>query len=86
MERLIAEPVGDEELGVVKNYMEAALLRKLDGSVDYMRQYMLWHSSGLDESEFETMKRVIQVVDAKQVQTMAQRYMNPDDFVNIVVG
>lgn len=86
MKKLVEHPVEKEELDTVKSYMEASLLRKLDGSVDYMRQYMLWHASGLDETEFESMKQTIQEIDAKQIEKMAVHYLSPEDFTTIIVG
>lgn len=86
MKKLIEHPVETDELNTVKSYMEASLLRKLDGSVDYMRQYMLWHASGLDETEFEIMKQTIMEIDAKQIEKMAVLYLSPEDFTTIIVG
>lgn len=86
MTRLAEQLIESDELQTVKNYMEAALLRKLDGSVDYMRQYMLWSASGLNETEFELTKQAIAEITPEQIMTIAGQLMNPEDYTTIIVG
>lgn len=86
MLRLIDEEVGVEELDTVKNYMAGSLLRKLDGTVNYMREYALWDSAGLDEQELERVMTAIRKADAQYIRYLAGKYLNPADFATIVVG
>lgn len=86
MERLSSEKVGADELNTVKNYMTGALLRKLDGSVNYMKNYMLWSSAGLDETELEKDLSMINTITPERILELAAQYLQPDDFTDIVVG
>lgn len=86
MVKLMENAVGDEELHNVKNYMTGSLLRRLDGSVDYMKTYMLWNASGIDEKELAAMMDTIRRITPERIRELAVGYLNPDDFVTIVVG
>ena len=86
MNRLRNEWVSSEELHAVKSYMKGALLRKLDGSVNYMKEYILWNSSGLDEKEPDLLIQAIDKTTPEEIKLLANKYLAPDDYITIVVG
>ena len=86
MERLRNEWVSSDELNAVKSYMKGALLRKLDGSVSYMKEYILWNSSGLDEKEPDLLMKTIDKTTPEEIKLLANKYLNPDDYTSIIVG
>ena len=86
MERLCREPVGKEELAIVKSYLQGSLLRRLDGDVDYMKNYFVWQSAGLDESEQQSTMDAIEWITPARILQLAQQYLCPNDFTTIVVG
>ena len=86
LERLCHEPVDKEELSIVKSYLQGALLRRLDGVVDYMKNYFVWQSAGLDENEQQKTMDAIEQITPDRILQLAQQYLKPDDFSVIVVG
>jgi len=86
LERLCQEPVNEEELSIVKSYLQGSLLRRLDGVVDYMRNYFIWQSANLDETEQKKIMDSIEQITPERVLQLAQQYLNPKDFTTIVVG
>ncbi|MDR3047663.1 MAG: insulinase family protein [Bacteroidales bacterium] len=86
MQKLCNEIVSNDELLVVKQYLQGSLLRKVDGTVDYMRNYMLWQCSGLDETEQEEMMQAIEEVTPEMLYQLASQYLNIKDFTIIISG
>jgi predicted Zn-dependent peptidase len=86
LERLCHDLVSEEELTIVKSYLQGALLRRLDGTVDYMRNYCVWQSAGLDANEQQRTMEAIEQITPVRILQLAQQYLNPNDFIVIVVG
>ena len=86
LDKLRREPVSKEELAIVKSYLQGALLRRLDGTVDYMRNYFVWQSAGLDENEQQNTMDAIEQITPARILQLAQQYLDANDFTTIVVG
>lgn len=86
MDRLCNEPVGDEELDLVRNYLIGSELRLIDGKVSYMQAYTKWDDFGCDHKRLGEFMQAVRDVSADDVQNLARRLLLPDAFTVITVG
>ena len=85
MERLRAEPVGEEELLLVRNYMMGSILGDLDGPFQIINRWKNIILHGLDESFFEKQLETIRTVPASELQQLANKYLQNENFYELVV-
>jgi predicted Zn-dependent peptidase len=85
MERLRAEPVGEEELLLVRNYMMGSILGDLDGPFQIINRWKNIILNGLDEGFFEKQLETIRTVPAGELQELANKYLQADKFYELVV-
>lgn len=86
MDRLCHEPIPDEEMVMVKHYMEGSLLRRVENSVSYLKQYDDWHGYGLDETEFQRMLQQVNDITAEELMDLAKKFFKHNKFIQIIVG
>ena len=79
------EPVPQEELDSVRNYIIGDMLRDVENSVSYMKKYAFWQSFGLTEEEFPTMMRHIREITPDRIQTLAKKYLSHNNFTQVIV-
>jgi predicted Zn-dependent peptidase len=85
MELLRNEPVDKEELNLVRNYMIGSLLGDLDGPFQLIGRWKNYVLNGLDESYFYKSIETIKSVTPQELQTLANTYLQPGDFYELVV-
>jgi len=85
MKILREELVDDEELLLVRNYMMGSILGDLDGPFQIMARWKNIILNGLDENYFYTSINTIKTISANELQQLAQQYLNPEDFYDLVV-
>jgi predicted Zn-dependent peptidase len=85
MERLCNEPIAEEELLLVRNYMMGGLLGDLDGPFQLMGRWKNLILHGLDEQYFYKTIDTIKTASATELQALANRYLHPDAFYELVV-
>ncbi len=85
MEILNKEPVGEEELLLVRNYMIGTILGDLDGPFQIINRWKNYILNGLDESYFYNSINTIKTVSAEEIQQLAQKYLDPEEFYELVV-
>ncbi|RYG50467.1 MAG: insulinase family protein, partial [Chitinophagaceae bacterium] len=85
MKDLREELVDDEELLLVRNYMMGSILGDLDGPFQIMARWKNIILNGLDEKYFYDSMAAIKSVTAEELQQLAQKYLNPEDFYELVV-
>ncbi|HEY0752148.1 MAG TPA: insulinase family protein, partial [Chitinophagaceae bacterium] len=85
MERLRNEPVGDEELLLVRNYMMGTILGDLDGPFQIIARWKNIILNGLDESYFYNQINTIRTVSPTELQELANKYLLPAKFYELVV-
>lgn len=85
MKRLREEPVDDEDLLLVQNYMMGALLGDLDGPFHIIARWKSIILNGLTEQYFYDSINTIKTVTAKELQDLANQYLKPEDFYELVV-
>jgi len=84
MERLCQEPAAERELFLVRNYMIGQQLASLDGPFQIMERWKGIILNELDENFFNETIETIKEVSANELQEIAQKYFNPDDFYQLV--
>ena len=86
LQRLQDEPVGDNELLMVKNYMAGQQLRSADTSVNAMQKFAYWHRFGLDETEMIRYLTGIENITTNEIQNLAKTHFAYNNFTQITVG
>ncbi len=85
MELLRNELVDLEELNLVRNYMIGSLLGDLDGPFQLIGRWKNYVLNGLDENYFYKSIETIKSVTPQELQRLANTYLQPDDFYELVV-
>lgn len=85
MKRLNNKQVNAEELLLVKNYMMGVNLGYIDGALQTMSRWRNLILNGLDETYFNDSIEAIREVTAKELQLLARKYLNPDEFYELLV-
>lgn len=85
MEQLRNEPVAQDELDLVRNYMIGSLLGDLDGPFQLIGRWKNYVLNGLDENYFYKSIETIKSVTPEELQRLANTYLQPDDFYELVV-
>lgn len=85
MALLREEPVDDEELLMTRNYMIGTILGDLDGPFQVIGRWKNIVLNNLDESYFYNSLEVIRKVSAEELHELSNKYLNPEDFYELVV-
>lgn len=79
------EVVPEDELHLVRNFMIGSILGDLDGAFEVIQRWKNLILNGLDESYFYNNVNVIKTITAEELQELAQKYLTPEDFYELVV-
>jgi zinc protease len=85
MKELREELVDEEELLLVRNYMMGSILGDLDGPFQIMARWKNIILNNMDEKYFYDSIAAIKTVTAEELQELAQKYLNPEEFYELVV-
>ncbi|HYM94043.1 MAG TPA: pitrilysin family protein [Chitinophagaceae bacterium] len=85
MQNLKDEPVDDEELSLVKNYMLGGILGDLDGPFHIIARWKNIILNNLTEKYFYDSVDSIKTVTAEELRELARKYLNPEDFYELIV-
>lgn len=85
MEGLRQAPVDEEELLLVRNYMMGSILGDLDGPFQIINRWKNIILNGLDEGFFDRQMEIIRTVSAEELQVLANKYLQPENFYELVV-
>ncbi|MGZ5254344.1 MAG: M16 family metallopeptidase [Flavitalea sp.] len=85
MQELREEKIDEEELQVTKSYMIGTILGDLDGPFQVIGRWKNLVLNGLDDQYFYNGIKTIKSVTAEELQELAKKYLNPDDFWELVV-
>jgi predicted Zn-dependent peptidase len=86
IQRLIDEPIGDEELEVVRNYLLGDMLRNFDGVFALSNSLKALIESGLDYSHYEQYLTEIRTITPTRLQQLAAKWLQPADMYEVVAG
>jgi zinc protease len=85
MKLLREEPVDEEELLLVRNYMMGGILGDLDGPFHIIARWKNIILNGLTGQYFYDSIKTIKTISAEELQALANKYLNPDDFYELIV-
>lgn len=86
IERLQQEPMPEEELQLVKNYTLGNFLRSIDGPFALADKFISIWEINSDYEFYERSISAIKTCNAKDIQRMAQLYLQKKDLIELVVG
>jgi zinc protease len=85
MKGLREELVDEEELLLVRNYMMGGILGDLDGPFQIIARWKNIVLNNLTEQYFYDSINTIKTISAEEIQQLAQKYLQPEDFYELVV-
>ena len=85
MEQLREELVEEDELLLVKNFMIGSILGDLDGPFQIIGRWKNYILNGTDDSYFYSAIQSIKSVTAEELKELANKYLHPDYFYELVV-
>lgn len=86
MKKLREKPVQIEELSMVRNYLLGMLLNGLDGPLNVSDVVRGLLAEGLPLSVFSRLVNKINSITPEEIQNLAFRYLNPEDYWIVTVG
>lgn len=85
MKRLREEQIDEEEMLLVRNYMMGGILGDLDGPFQIIARWKNIVLNGLTEQYFYDSINTIKTIGAEELQSLAQKYLDPEAFYELVV-
>ena len=85
MENLREELVDEEELLLIRNYLIGTILGDLDGPFHIIGRWKNIILNNLDEQYFYDTIKMIKNISAQELQDLATKYLQPEDFYELVV-
>ncbi len=85
MQELREELVEEDELMLVRNYMMGTILGDLDGPFHMIARWKNYIINGLTQDYFYTSVNTIKTITAEEIQQLAEKYLVPEDFYELVV-
>ncbi|MBS1509258.1 MAG: insulinase family protein [Bacteroidetes bacterium] len=85
MKILQEELVDEEELLLVRNYLIGTILGDLDGPFQLMGRWKNIILNGLSENYFYDSVQTIKTISAEELRELAKKYLNPEDFYELIV-
>jgi len=86
IDKLKTELIDEEELFIVKNYMQGSIQRSFDGSFALLDRYKEIELNTLDEEYYHQYVEKIKYIEAKELKSLAQKYFNNDRIYILSVG
>ena len=85
MDALCNEPIDEEELALVRNFMIGSILGDLDGPFQIMSRWKNIILNGLTESYFYDSIHIIKTITAAELQALAKKYFQKENWYELVV-
>jgi len=85
MQLLRDELVDEDELKLVRNYMMGSILGDLDGPFQIIARWKNYVLNGFTGDYFYKALDTIRTVSAEELQQLANKYLNPEDFYELMV-
>ena len=86
MKRLQTELVSENELETVKSYLLGEFLRDFDGPFALAGSFKAINDFDLDYTFYDEALKVLRNITSAELRTLAQQYLNPEDFHTVVAG
>ena len=85
MKDLREELIDDDELLLVRNYLMGGILGDLDGPFQIIARWKNIILNNLSEQYFYDSINTIKTISAEELQQLARKYLQPEDFYELVV-
>ncbi len=87
MERLRTKLIDEEELLLVRNYMIGSILGSLDGPFQIIGRWKSYYLNGIEDGEgyFNRAIQTIKDVPAEELKALANTWLQPDSFYEMIV-
>jgi predicted Zn-dependent peptidase len=85
MEILREELIDEEELLLVRNYLIGNILGDLDGPFHIIGRWKNIILNNLKEEYFYDSIKMIKTISAEELKTLANKYLQPADFYELIV-
>jgi zinc protease len=85
MKRLREEPIDEEELLLVRNYLIGTILGDLDGPFHIMGKWKNYILNNLDDRYFYDSVREIKTIQADELMELSKKYLVPEKFYELIV-
>ena len=85
MKELREEIIDEEELKMTRNFMIGTILGELDGPFQVLGRWKNLVLNNLDENYFYSAINTIKTITAEELQHLAKKYLEPDEFYELVV-
>lgn len=79
------EPVDEEELQMARNFTIGTILGDLDGPFQVASRWKNIILHDMDEKYFYEGVRIVKTITPEELQELAKKWLNPDDFFELVV-
>lgn len=86
IKKLQKEPVSENELSMVKNYLLGNMLTMLDGPFNIIDIIKTTTLEQLPENSFATLVDSIKTINPERIQTLAKKYLDAEKMWEVVVG
>ncbi len=86
IERLRTEPVKEDELKLVLNYLSGSFLRSFDGPMILAERFLLVKDFGLTFEHYKDILRKMSLSTPEQLLETADKYFATDKMVELIVG
>ena len=78
--------IGEDELNLVRNYMLGSLLGSLENVFSHADKFKTLLFSDLDYTYYERHIETVKTITPEALRSLAQQYLQPESFVELVVG
>jgi predicted Zn-dependent peptidase len=85
MNLLREEPMPDDELMLTRNYLIGTILSDLDGPFQVAGRWKNYILNGLTAEHFYNNVETIRSITPQQLQELAQKYLDPESFYELIV-
>jgi zinc protease len=85
MKVLRDDKIGDDEMMLVRNYMIGGLLGELDGPFQIIARWKNLVLNGLDKDYFYKSIEIIKTISPEELRDLANKYLQPENFYELVV-
>jgi len=85
IQRLQDTPIPVQEMEMVRNYTLGMQLTSLDGVFNIASINKSLVTIGLDDSYYYKFIQTIKTITPEQIQAMAQKYLNKEDLLEVVI-
>jgi zinc protease len=83
---LKTEPIPDEELSLVKNYMLGSLLGSLENVFSHADKFKNLYFAGLDYAYYDRYTDTVKTITSADLLALANKYLDFDGFYKVIVG